>query len=71
MTPIAFKGFSDSNVAVSKTMVRLRKIEAEGDKTRIVMRGVREEVSGCKESAAKMFHLFTKWKKDSSVVEGN
>ena len=43
LTLLAFKGFSVSDV--SKTMVRLRKIEAEEDKTRIEMRGVKEEAS--------------------------
>ena len=72
-SPLAFKGFSNSDVDVSTTMVRLRKIEAEGDNTRIEMRGVREEMNGCKESAERMFHLPTEWKNDllNSVVEGN
>ena len=63
LTPLAFKEFSNSDVDVTKTMVRLRKIEA-GDKTRIEMRGVKEEVNGDKESAEKMFHLSTEWKND-------
>ena len=42
-----FKGFIQ-DVNISKSMVRLQMIEAEDDSTRIEMRGVKEEVSGCK-----------------------
>ena len=39
-SPVAFKGFNVSDVDVAKTVVRLGIFDAEGDKTRIEMRGV-------------------------------
>ena len=36
-------------------MMRVQRIEAEKDKTRIEKRGVKEEMSGCNESVEKMF----------------
>ena len=54
------QSFSNFDMDVSTTMVRLRKIEA-GDKTKIEMRGVKEVVSGCKESAERMFHWSIEW----------
>ena len=43
-----FKGFTEDNVNIAKSMVRLHYIEAEEDKTRIEMKGVQLEVSECK-----------------------
>ena len=69
---LAFKSFSDKDVNIAKTMVRLRKIEAAGDKNkRMEMRGVKkklsgekEEVSECKESTEKISIVPTEWKND-------
>ena len=50
---------------IAKTMLKLKIIEAEGDKIRTEMRGVKEEISGCKESVQKMLSLInlTQWHK--------
>ena len=58
--PMAFKGFNEQDVDIVKTMVRLRKIEAEGDK-RIEMNRVKEEVNGWKESVGIMLHFINGW----------
>ena len=57
-TQLAFKGVSENYVDV----VRLKKKIEAGDKTRIEMKGVNKDVSGCKESFQKIFHLYTEWK---------
>ena len=46
----AFKGFSEQDVDIKKITVRQR--EKLEDKTRIQIRGLKEEVSVCKESVA-------------------
>ena len=43
-----FKGFTEDDVNIAKSMVRLHHIEAEEDKTRIEMKVVQLEVSECK-----------------------
>ena len=41
---------------ITKTIMELRKIDVEGNKTWIEMRGMKEEESGCKKSV-EMLHL--------------
>ena len=41
------KGFTKEDVNIGKSLVRLYKIEADEDRTRIEMRGVQLEESGC------------------------
>ena len=49
-----FKGFTEDNVNVAKSMVRLHNIEAEEDKTRIEIKGVQLEASECNYSVEKL-----------------
>ena len=44
----AFKDLTQEDLYISKTMVRLQRIEAEEHTTRIMIRGVKEEIKGCK-----------------------
>ena len=48
-----FKDFTQ-DVDVAQTMVRIKQIDAIEDRTRIEMRGVKEEVSECKEWVEKL-----------------
>ena len=47
--------FTEDDVNITKSMVRLHNIEAEEDKTRIEMKGVQLEVSEYKYSVEKLF----------------
>ena len=49
-----FKGFTEDDVNITKSMVRLHYIETEKHKTRIEMKGVQLEVSECKYSVEKL-----------------
>ena len=50
-----FKEFTEDDLNIAKSMMRLHHIEAEEDKTRIEMKGVQLEVSECKYSIEKLF----------------
>ena len=43
-SPLSFTSFREQDVDFMKTMVRLRKFEAERDITRIEMRGVKNQI---------------------------
>ena len=49
------KGFTGDYVIIAKSMVRLRNIETEEDRTKIEIKGVQLEVSVCKNSVKKLF----------------
>ena len=50
-----FKGFTEDDVNIVQSMVRLHYIEAEEDETRIEMKGVQLELSEYKYSVEKLF----------------
>ena len=50
-----FKGFTQNDVNIAKSMVRLHNIEAEEDIIRIEMKGVQLELIECKYSVEKLF----------------
>ena len=43
-----FKRFTSKDIKRGKTMTRMRKVEEDSDKTKIEMRGMKEEMSECK-----------------------
>ena len=49
-----FKGFTQDDVNIAKSMVRIHIIEAGEERRRIEMRGVQLEVSECKISVEKL-----------------
>ena len=56
----------EHEVDVTKTMMRLRKIETEGDNTMTEMGGVKEKFNGCKALVKKILQFINVWESNST-----
>ena len=66
-TPVRFKGFTSEDRELGKTMTRMRKVEEDSDKTKIEIKGMKEEMSECKRNIERITDWMSNLEKERRI----